>query len=366
MTTPSQFSRLSQRQRMLAGLNTLGFVNPPTQASEAMGLRLPANQGVTVRAASGAQLATVAAPPGLFKRLIGSTLQAPEVSSGIDTRNSAAALMLTAAGDTLDMRTGSVLCPPQYTRLPSSNIRPNRPNVIRNPYAQAGGLGRFNLEKGLAPGTSTSTSTSTSARNLYDPNDAFYRSQPGWRWVDQLGMWVDYKDGAPSTGFQQGGLKTQKGASTVGSNSLFSLNLSPEVNERQVPESTKNRLAPLVAEYEAAQKAAQDAATRAAQEDYARRQAYANDLKAREAAANAAAIERDRLEQEQRVKNLIEQERQRKAAADAAAMAPPLDEPFEEPFIQQGITSVRPRVSPGLVIAGVAVLGVVGYLVFRK
>lgn len=139
--TPYQFSRTPHRQRMLAGLNTLGFAIPPTQESIRAGALMP-NLGVdlkvggaTVGSMSAIQQANTLAPSGTFKNLIGGTLQDGPVSSGIDARNSSAGKLLTAAGDQLDLRSGSLLnMPPKTGFLPGSTINPGRPDITVNPF----------------------------------------------------------------------------------------------------------------------------------------------------------------------------------------------------------------------------------------
>lgn len=141
--TPYQFSRASQRQRMLAGLNTLGFAIPPTAESLAAG-RVASNSAIDLKVgnatvssmnlSSAAQANTVAAP-GLQKGLVRSTLQAPAVGSGIDARNASASKLLTAAGDTLNLRQGSLTALPAKSGfLPGSTINPTRPDVAESPF----------------------------------------------------------------------------------------------------------------------------------------------------------------------------------------------------------------------------------------
>lgn len=139
--TPYQFSRTSHRQRMLAGLNTLGFAIPPTVESQRAGMLTPnlgmdvKVGGATVGSMSAVQKANTLAAPGEFKSLIGGTLSASRVGSGIDARAGSAQMMLTAAGDKLNLRANSLTnLPPKTGFLPGSTINPTRPDITPNPF----------------------------------------------------------------------------------------------------------------------------------------------------------------------------------------------------------------------------------------
>lgn len=154
--TPYQFSRASPRQRMLAGLNTLGFAIPPTmeaareaqragtvQANLAVDLK---RSGATVATQSAiptsdrvatakVAAATAVAPAGTFKTLIASTWAEKSVGSGIDGRASSAQALLTPSADTLNLREGSLTAlPPKSKTLPGSTINPTRPGIVPNPF----------------------------------------------------------------------------------------------------------------------------------------------------------------------------------------------------------------------------------------
>ncbi len=142
--TPFQHSRMGHKQRMLAGLGTLGFVNPPTTGLNKNMALLPSAQGFDTKTNgvttnfTPLMKANTLAPPSTMKNLVGGTLQQPNVGSGIsapiDLRNAAATKQLTPSFDKLNTKSNSLFNPaPPALNLPGSNITPSNPGIINTP-----------------------------------------------------------------------------------------------------------------------------------------------------------------------------------------------------------------------------------------